>query len=403
MRLLFLSTWFPCPPDNGSKLRAYYLLQALAQKHQVTLVAFSQTAGAETYAHTRMLPEGITVCPVPEDPFRYVRAPQLVKYAAPIPLACWPSRAMNREVLSLTRSQKWDAVVAIQEPVAQYALLARNAPAVLDIDVSTSYRPYLERTEAKGPARRAKICASWKKAHFYEAWLFKHFEAGTAALPAEVAFLHTRFATSGCRFALLPNGVDCALNRSGLAAIRPHTLVYNGALTYSANYEAMQWFLAEIYPRIKTQQPDTSLTITGSTKGVDLDGLALDDSVYLTGYVEDVRLPVAQSMVCIAPIRQGGGTRLKILEAMALGTPVVATRKGAEGLEVIDGEHLLMADAPDLFAQSVLRLLGDRDLRSRLAANARRLVEDRYDWTTIGKRFADLIEDAVTLGRRELK
>jgi glycosyltransferase involved in cell wall biosynthesis len=104
-------------------------------------------------------------------------------------------------------------------------------------------------------------------------------------------------------------------------------------------------------------------------------GLALDGSVHLTGYVADVRIPVAEAAVCVVPIRQGGGTRLKILEAIALGTPVVATAKGAEGLDVIDGEHLLLADTPQAFAAATLRLLGDPTLRARLASTARRLVE----------------------------
>ena len=194
---------------------------------------------------------------------------------------------------------------------------------------------------------------------------------------------------------VVPNGVDCDHNRPGLAQPQPIRLVYNGSLTYSANYDAMRWFLAEVYPRIKAQVPGVSLTITGSTRGVDLAGLALDDTVRLTGFVDDVRIPVAEAGVCVVPIRQGGGTRLKILEAMALGTPVVATSKGAEGLDAVDGEHLLLADDPEAFARRTVELLGNPALRHDLAANARRLVEDRYDWAAIGQRFVDLVEATV--------
>jgi glycosyltransferase involved in cell wall biosynthesis len=199
----------------------------------------------------------------------------------------------------------------------------------------------------------------------------------------------------GCRIALSPNGVDCAHNRPGLAQPQPASLVYNGSLTYSANYDAMRWFLGEVYPRIRAQVPEVTLAITGSTQGVGLAGLALDDSVALTGYVDDVRLPVAEAAVAVAPIRQGGGTRLKILEAMALGTPVVATAKGAEGLDVVDGEHLLLADDPERFAAAVLRLLADQALAARLAANARQSVQQRYEWEAIGRRFVALVEDVV--------
>ena len=200
---------------------------------------------------------------------------------------------------------------------------------------------------------------------------------------------------------VVPNGVDSTYNCPDLDAPLPNTLVYNGSLAYGANYDAVRWFLAEAYPRLKAHVPDVTLAVTGSIKGVDLAGLALDDTVRLTGYVDDVRIPVSQATVCIVPIRQGGGTRLKILEAMALGTPVVATSKGAEGLDVVDGEHLLLADAPELFSVRTAELLSNPDLRHRLAANARRLVEAHYDWQAIGQHFVDLVEETVAAHRRK--
>ena len=127
--------------------------------------------------------------------------------------------------------------------------------------------------------------------------------------------------------------------------------------------------------------------------------MALDDTVCLTGFVDAVRLPVTAAAVCVAPIRQGGGTRLKILEAMALGTPGVATSKGAEGLDVTNGEHLLLADDAATFAARTVALLQNAALRAQLAANARRLVKQRYDWDAIGRRFVALVEETVQTRR----
>ena len=194
---------------------------------------------------------------------------------------------------------------------------------------------------------------------------------------------------------VVPNGVDCRHNLPGLHSSNDNLLVYNGALTYSANLDAMTYFLSSIFPIVQQQIPDVRLTITGSTAGVDLSSLALTDAVFFSGYVPDVRLPIAQAAVCVVPLRDGGGTRLKILEAMALGTPVVATSKGAEGLDVIDGVHLLIADTPEEFARETIRLLREPKLRSTLAANARRLVVENYDWQQIGDRFVQLIEQTV--------
>jgi glycosyltransferase involved in cell wall biosynthesis len=225
--------------------------------------------------------------------------------------------------------------------------------------------------------------------------MIKEFDACTVVAAEELAFLRKTFGGPGTQFHLSRNGVDCAHNRPGLVAVQPFSLVYNGALTYSANYDAMRYFLADIYPLIRQRVPETTLTVTGSLSGVDLSGLALDKSVRLSGYVDDIRMPVAEAAICVTPIRQGGGTRLKILEAMALGTPVVSTTKGAEGLEVTPEQEIAIADGPAEFAAEVVRLLGDRSLRARLAANGRRLVEERYNWGQIGEEFVKLVEDVV--------
>ena len=214
----------------------------------------------------------------------------------------------------------------------------------------------------------------------------------------EHAYLRLISGESRGPIATVPNGVDCQHNRPGAEPVIPDSLIFNGALTYQANYEAMQYFLAEVFPIIQQAAPAVELTITGSTKGVDLSGLRLSEKVHLTGYIDDIRPIVSRSAVCIAPIRQGGGTRLKILEAMALGTPVVATTKAAEGIQAISDEHILLADDAQTFADSTRRLLRDSALRQQLAHNARRLVEEQYDWNQIGRRFVELIEN-VTLAK----
>src|SRR5262249_42734291 len=152
------------------------------------------------------------------------------------------------------------------------------------------------------------------------------------------------------------------------------------SITYSANLDAVRFFTSEIFPTIRRSRPDVSFIVTGSTGQVDTSALTLGGQVTFTGRVPDVGRLVGESSVCVVPLRAGGGTRLKILEAMAIGTPVVTTTKGAEGLAVNDDEHLLIADSPHEFAACVLRLMDDAALRERLATNGRRLIEARYTW-----------------------
>jgi len=399
MRILFLSTWFPYPPDNGSKLRAHYLIRSLAQTHEVTVIAF-QPENALDKTLTRMRgPTDTPVWGVPEDPFRYVDLPQVVKYLSPIPLAAWPSAYMQRAVGSVGRSTHWDAVVAFETPVARYAFIPDSTARVFDIDNSLSFIGKERLSGQKGILARCRARISLYKALRYESRLARQFQACTVVSPLEAGWVRSMVRGTSCRVEVNSNGVDCTHNQPGVAQPQANALVYNGALTYSANYDAMRWFLAEIYPRIRAELPAVSLTITGSTHGVNLAGLALDGTVRLTGLVDDVRLPVAGAAVCIAPIRQGAGTRLKILEAMALGTPVVATSKGAEGLEATHGRDILIADEPADLANQVVHLLRDAAMRDYLSRNARSLVEERYDWQAIGQRFVDLVE-AVTLERR---
>jgi glycosyltransferase involved in cell wall biosynthesis len=392
MRILFLSTWFPFPPDNGSKIRAYYLLQALAKTHCVTLVAFNPGPKTEF-----AVPDNVTTYPVYTDPFRYVQLPKIVKYLSPVPFVFWRIKEIETVIRQLARREEWEAIVAVQAHVARYALRFSHTPRILDVDTSLSYQLRERYQERRTRMGRLRSLISWYKAYRYECALFRKFQICAVVSPLEVMSVQSMTGEK-THVTVIPNGVDCAHNHPGLAEVQPHNLIYNGALTYNANYDAMQYFLADIYPLIKHEIPDVTLSITGSTKGVNMGGLQLDAGVHLTGYVEDIRLPMAQSAVCVVPLRQGSGTRLKILEAMALGTPVVATSKGAEGLDLVDGEHLLLADTPATFADAVLRVMRDRDLRERLRRNARVLVEQTYDWEIIGAQFVTLVED-VTNGK----
>jgi len=294
------------------------------------------------------------------------------------------------------RQREFDVVIASTKGMASYAL-QDTSPMVRVLEEHNSSALQMEERYQKQTSllNKLRCWVSWQKARQYEQRIFQGFDLITMVSELDKKSTQTLLRGKQVPVEVLPNGVDCTRNRPGLAQVHPHALVYNGALTYSANYDAMQWFLAEIYPLIKQKVPEVSLTITGSTQGVNLSGLRMDDNVHLTGYVDDVRIPVAQSTVCVTPLRQGGGTRLKILEAMALGTPVVSTSKGAEGLEVIDCEHLLIADEPVAFAAQTVRLIRDSTLRQNLIGNARSLVEERYDWEQIGDVFVHLIEETV--------
>lgn len=395
MKVLFLSTWFPYPPDNGSKLRVYHLLRALGQAHAVSLLSFAfATAAPAAPGPLAQWCKRVDVMEI--DPFAANQAGALRTFLSPSPMAARAVPAMQQLVTQALADQQFDTVIASTVITAGYALQAPPAAARVLEEHNSLTRWMHERFAGQTrPVQKLRCWASWQKTRRYEARLFKQFDLVTMVSAQDQAVCCADLPGYRGRVEVVPNGVDCTHNRPGLAQPRPASLVFNGSLTYSANYDAMQWFLADVYPRIRAEVPEVTLAITGSTASVDLAGLALDNSVTLTGFVDDVRIPVAEAAVAIAPIRQGGGTRLKILEAMALGTPVVATTKGAEGLDVVDGGHLLLADTSQAFVRATLALLANAETRLRLAENARRLVESTYDWTGIGHRFVGLVEQAV--------
>lgn len=399
MRFLFLTTWFPYPPDNGSKIRTHYLLRALAEKHKITLLSF-----AFDTAQPDMAGQGLAWCEdiqvVTINPFAVNQAGVVATFLSRQPVAARPIPAMSQLATNLWQSHAFDAVIASTGMMAAYAL-SSPAPTATMLEEHNSLTRWMRERfmTATDLANRLRYWASWQKTRHYEARLFRQFDQVIMVSEQDRQTSERELPGYRRSVAVIPNGVDCQHNQPNLFPSEANRLVFNGALTYQANDEAMAYFLRQIYPRIKTAIPDATLVITGSTQGVNLDGLPLDESVCLTGWVEDIRQPVAQATICVVPLLQGGGTRLKILEAMALGTPVVATSKGAEGLAAMDGQHLLLADTPEQFADQVIELLNNPQRRQVLARQARQLVEKQYDWREIGQQFVQLVEDTVSAKR----
>jgi glycosyltransferase involved in cell wall biosynthesis len=306
---------------------------------------------------------------------------------------------MSRQIAQLAGQGEWDAVVALELSAAPYAHQIAGTPCIFDLNVSASYQRFRQYSQGVKGWRWLHSWIGWQKTRRYERRLCRDFAACTVVLAAEAAYLREMLTGTGCRVLVSENGVDVERNRPAAVERTANSLIYPGALTYEANRDAVEFFLKEIYPLIKREEPDVAFIVTGSSEGVDLGRLPLDPSVRLTGYLPDPRPAIGSSAVCVIPLQQGTGTRLKILEAMALGVPVVSTSKGAEGLAVVDGKHLLLADEPEQFAHYTLQLLRNRAQGEALAADARRLVVERYDWRRIGAAFVSLVERVVS-GRK---
>ena len=179
-----------------------------------------------------------------------------------------------------------------------------------------------------------------------------------------------------------PNGVDIDYFRPSAASVDPNSLVFTGLISYRPNTDAVLFFVNEVLPHIVKARPETVFSIVGMGPPDEVTRL-VGLNVKVTGEVPDVRPYIEKASIFVVPLRMGSGTRLKVLEGLAMGKPMVSTRLGCEGIEVQDEEHLLMADDPQAFARAVIRLMDDRELALRLGTAGRTLVESRYSWESI--------------------
>jgi glycosyltransferase involved in cell wall biosynthesis len=190
----------------------------------------------------------------------------------------------------------------------------------------------------------------------------------------------------------VPTGVDLEFFARPEKPDTVADLVFLGSMDWMPNIDAMEWFVAEVLPLIRKRRSDCTLAIVGRKPVVAIEELARRDArIRVTGTVPDVRPYLWGSAVSIVPLRIGGGTRLKIYEAMAARIPVVSTVVGAEGLDVRDGENIFIADQPDAFAERCLELLEDRSLSCRMACSAWDMIAERYSWEVVSQKFEELL------------
>lgn len=393
MRILFLSRWYPYPPNNGSKLRIWNLLRALGQRYEVTLVSF--TDPAEEAPDVASLKDIIReVYTVPWREFNSGSLRALLGFFSPEPrwMVDTYSRPMADTISQVLASQKYDLVIASQLIMGSYAASFSGVPALLEeVELGVYFQ---KQQQASNFLKKIRHSLTLIKLKSYLRNLLQHFCGYTVVSEQERRLLNA-ITASDAHVRVIPNCIDLDNYKDVQASVKKDSLIYTGSFRYNANYEAMEWFTHEVFPRILAVIPTAQLVITGDSAGK---SIGPDPHISQVGLVPDIRPWIASSMVSLAPLQTGGGTRLKILEAMALHSPVVATSKGAEGLDARSGEHFLVADSPQDFADAVIRLLKDEAFRASITQAAYRLVEERYNWQNVLLLFIELIEEIARNG-----
>lgn len=410
MRVLIISPFFPYPTDSGGKTRLVSLLKALAPHHDVTLLALiderylDQVNQLTPYCRCSLVPVRTGTSRV-RRLFSAARWRNAVARAfavlqgTPTQIARFIDRQMADRLDALVRQEHFDVVHVEYVQMGWYC--RRLPPETVSI-VSAVELISVSSAREEGVTRAGK----WEhllgsdRMQRYETGLFESASGVLAMSQVDRDIIISRCPDASVF--VIPNGVDDALLLLRHEVIAPPTLLFIGGVAHSPNPDAIAFFLSEkCWPRIKAEYQGIRLRIIGRGWG-DSGELALDASIELIDYVDDLSECYAGVSLLVAPIRIGSGTRLKILEAMAAGLPVVSTTVGCEGLHASDGQELLIADDPLSFGNAVSRLLADPLLATDLASRARSHVAEKFLWSQSASRLSHAYQVTATTKAGEL-
>ncbi len=304
---------------------------------------------------------------------------------------------MKRKVREVTGSHSFDVIQIEQSHMAPYIEFVADgdntARLITLYDAGATQHERILKVQSKLQSRFWTWLDWFFLRHWEPTYIARHFDKCIVVSPVDEGLLHQ--SNPVMNLAVIPNGVNTAQYGPLPERHGSKEILFVGKMNYAPNVDGVLFFYREIFPLIRNQVPQARLLIVGAEPVPEVQSLASDPAVEVTGYVEDTVPYYQRACLSVVSLRAGSGTRLKILESMALGRPVVSTTLGCEGLAVTHRENILVADTQGDFAAQTIRLLNDERLRRRLVVNGRRLVETSYDWEIIGQQLLKVYSEAV--------
>ncbi|HEU4828790.1 MAG TPA: glycosyltransferase [Gemmatimonadales bacterium] len=403
MHILWIKTELLHPVDKGGRIRTYNMLRALRREHRVTYVALDDGSAA---------PDAVERASEYADdlvriPFRTAAKGSsrfygelLANVFSPLPYAVakYRNAALRRAIGELVARENVDVVVC------DFLAPSLNVPDDLPVPTvlfqhnveAMIWRRHAE--VARGAIARRYFREQWRRMERFERAECRRFDHVIAVSAEDRDVFRSAYGVAGATD--VPTGVDVEFFRpSGTVTREPLDMVFTGSMDWLPNEDGILWFADEILPRIRARIPGATLTVVGRNPPARIRALAERDRLLrVTGTVPDVRPYIERAAVFVVPLRIGGGTRLKIFEAMAMERAVVSTAVGAEGLPVTDGTHVLLADAPDAFAGAVATLLEHPERADTLGSSAAHLVRSSFGWDRVADIFAEQCAGAAGTG-----
>ncbi|MDQ6887056.1 MAG: glycosyltransferase family 4 protein [Gemmatimonadota bacterium] len=395
MRILWLKSELLHPVDKGGRIRTYYMLRELRREHHVTYLALDDgdaapdaVARSDEYCDTLIrVPFATTRKGTPA-----FYAELLRNLGSRLPYAIWKyqSPEMRTRIAQLSSRGEFDVMVCDFLAPAVNVPASVRCPTVLfqhNVEATIWER---HTATARNPAARRYLRGQWRRMQQFEREQCHRFDQVIAVSVEDRDAMARDYGAVGV--AAVPTGVDTAYYRStGKLPRQPHELVFTGSMDWLPNQDGILHFVNQVLPSVRAAVPDVTLTVVGRNPPARIRELAeRDPSVRVTGRVDDVRPFIERAAVFVVPLRIGGGTRLKIFEAMAMDRPVVSTTIGAEGLPVRDGEEILVADEPAELASAVVRLLNDPQMAARIGARGGTLVRGEFGWDRVADAFVEI-------------
>lgn len=397
MHILWIKTELLHPVDKGGRIRTYQMLRALRERHQVTYLTLDDGAAAPDAAEKAAeYADTLIRVPFRSAPKRSARfwgeLAMNLGSRLPYAVAKYKSPELTRAIRLALRDSHVDVVVC------DFLAPSLNVPDDLGVPTvlfqhNVEAEIWRRHTEVRSnPLARKYFQLQWQRMERFERAECRRFDRVIAVSVQDAELMRSAYDVPDV--AAVPTGVDIGyFSPAGNVSREPRHLVFTGSMDWLPNEDGIRWFVGEILPRLKTLVPDVMVTIVGRHPPDAIRALAgTDASLRVTGTVPDVRPFIESAAGFIVPLRIGGGTRLKIFEAMAMGCPVVSTSVGAEGLPVRHGEHLLMADSADAFARAAADVLRKPTEAAVLARAAAELVRTSHSWGRVAEEFVALCQ-----------
>jgi len=381
-------------------MRNHGLMSGLAARHEIDLLTFADAASLSAARSSPLagMCRRIDAAPLP--------VLSMTRRALTTLFSPWPDMALRLgskpfadRLAAWLCERDYDVIQIEGIEMARYGLLAqRLAPSarVIFDDHNAEWllqrRTYEAERELKGWSIGAiySLIQTWKLTRF-ERTICRAVDHVLAVSQADAAAIHAL--DPQLSITVVTNGIDTTFYRPGSVIPIEYgapALIFSGTMDFRPNVDAVLWFAANVLPKIRATQPSAEFVVVGQRPHARLAALRGQPGIRITGVVEDARPYIAGATVCVVPLRMGGGTRLKVLEALALGVPIVSTSLGIDGFEIVHGREAIVADDPGQFAAEALRTIEDTDRRQTLIENGRRFVEANYDWKVIVPRLAEV-------------